>query len=184
MKCTNWSRCECDGAFTSSFAVRQQSHHIKTVKHSYLTKGAKVVEQPKSIAAHPQSQGTTPEHPRSKTDKLAGHPHKAVVRCQDTHYRHRDSSRTFTFSSGAAVDSCEYKGIEKKKKKHCKIQTSMQNSAFVFRLWLQCDEMFQQDPRSWSLALNLGDAATGEGHLFALLLSSLWFCGLFSQQAT
>lgn len=73
-----------------------------------------MAEQPKSIAAHPQSQGTMPQHPRSETDKLAGHPHKAVVRCQDTHYRHRDSSRTFTFSSGAATDSYEYKAIEKK----------------------------------------------------------------------
>lgn len=177
MKCTNWSQCECDGAFTSSFAMRQQSHHIKTVKHSYLTKGAKVEEQPKSIAAHPQSQGTMPEHPRSKTDKLAGHPHKAVVRCQDTHYRHRDSSRTFTFSSGAAVDSYEYKAIEKKTP-----QNPNQYAEFsLCVMMMNCSSKTPKaDPWPWTMVM----LPLETGICLRFCRSSLWFCGLVSQQAT
>lgn len=42
----------------------------------------------------------------------------------------------------------------------------MENAVIVVQLCsLQCIVMFQRDPQSWALALNHGDAATGEEQL-------------------
>lgn len=56
--------------------------------------------------------------------------------------------------------------------KPCTIQTSKENPAILVQLCsLQCAVMFQKDPWSKALALNHGDAATGEEYLCGIVAS-------------